>query len=129
MNRRTILAAIMGAAAAPKAVSAKVASELTGVSLNPPPHLGFDFDGPTEAGPSISNWWGHPMRDALEAKALANERAEQSLPPHIRAMKSWSGTYKASVYAQEVQAYRQFHNMMNDPDNFAKLMKLLGVTE
>ena len=129
MNRRTILAALMGAAAAPKAVSAKVASELSGVSLNPPPHLGVDFDVPTGAGPSISNWWHHPLREATEARNMSEMTPETSYPPHIRAMKSWSGTYKAAVYAREVQAYRQFQRMMDDPDNFAKLMKLLGVTE
>ena len=123
MNRRSILAAIMGAAAAPQAVSAKIASELTGVSLNPPPHP-YPMEAP--CGPPINGWWQHPLRDALEAKAHVYERPEENYPPHIRAMKSWSGTYKASVYAREVQAYRQFHRMMDDPDNFTKLLRLLG---
>ena len=123
MNRRSILAAIMGAAAAPQAVSAKIASELTGVSLNPPPHP-YPTEAPFANPPS--GWWNHPLRDALEAKARADEMPERSFPPHIRAMKSWSGTYKAAVYAREVQAFRQFQRQMDDPDNFAKLLKLLG---
>jgi hypothetical protein len=125
MNRRTILAALMGAAAAPKAVSAKVASELSGVSLNPPPHLGV-VDGPA---PLVPEWWRHPVRVAMEARKMAETTPEIAYPPHIRAMKSWSGTYKAVVYAREVQAYRRFEHLMDDPDNFTKLMKLLGVTE
>ena len=125
MNRRSILAAIMGAAAAPQAVSAKIASELSGVSLNPPPHPD-PFENPPPLGTEISGWWSHPLREALEAKARANEIPEENYPPHIRAMKSWSGTYKAAVYAREVQAYRKFHDLMHDPDNFTKLLKLLG---
>ena len=125
MNRRTILAALLGAAAAPKAVSAKVASELTGVSLNPPPHLD-PFEHVNPLGPEISGWWSHPLREGLDAKVRANETPQENYPAHIRAMKSWSGTYKAAVYAQEVQAYRKFQDLMHDSDNFTKLMMLLG---
>jgi len=127
MNRRTILAALMGAAAAPGAVSAKVASELTGVSLNPPPHP-YPGDGLSPPMPPPSGWWDHPLRDALEAKAMAEQTRNECLPPHIRAMKSWSGSYKATVYAREVEAYRRLNRAMENPDNLTKLMKLLGVT-
>jgi hypothetical protein len=115
MNRRSILAAIMGAAAAPQVVTAKIASEITGISLNPMP------DGESlmaqGIGPTPSSWWGSPVQIAMEAKQSAERYRNEELPPHIRCMKSWSASYKATVFARELAAFEKFRREMQSSDD------------
>ena len=124
MNRRSILAAIMGAAAAPQAVSAKIASDITGISLNPMPDGESLMNVPV--GTTPSSWWGSPVQIAMEAKQTAERYPNEELPPHIRAMKSWSPSYKATVLARELAALETFRReMQSSEDAMERIMAII----
>ena len=127
MNRRSILAAIMGAAAAPRVVSAKIASQITGISLNPMPDGESLRDAAPGPGPTPSSWWGSPVQIAMEAKQTAERFRDEELPPHIRAMKSWSPSYKAAVFARELAALETFRReMQSSEDAMERIMAIIS---
>jgi hypothetical protein len=64
----------------------------------------------------------------MESHSRNRRLPERHIPPHIAGKRSWSPTYKASVFAQEqmiIDAY--FEKMRREPDFFEKAMKTLGV--
>lgn len=140
IGRRSLLS-LFGAAAgsAASGVSVKdlasLAAQAAAVPVEPVvPPLPTTSPDPWEEGPNLVRIvpGGRQMMARIEARRAAEHRAaKKRFPPHIKAMRSWSPTYKAHVLEKEIEAERALNHAMWDDDLTSPavraLAKALGV--
>lgn len=124
MNRRSLLALLGGAAAAP-VMGAKAAA--SGLGLDAATISGASAHELVAgiAGPS-NGWWGSPLQAAFDAKERASYRLDRGDGfPH---MKSWGRAFRLSqVEREEVLLSLYRRKMESDAAFFEKAMASIGL--
>ncbi len=123
IGRRGIIGFFLGGAAAavtnPAPVTIKAAAEALGVSTA---MSGVEITETAIGPPSLGDIdWG--FINAVERNHYARRRPVSEMPPHISTKKSWSHTYKASVFAREDAIMAAYVDKLRSDRSFLDKMK------
>lgn len=130
MSRRAFLKLLGGGAAASvSGVSVKQAAALTGVSASVGGPIGTGWDAASVEGGIFPRM--HSADRVLEAlwrRQQVESTPLEHMPAHITSMKSWSPTFKYSVFLREREIIAEFERRIHEEEDFKnKVASLLGI--
>ena len=123
IGRRGLIGFFLGGAAAattvPQAVTIKAAAAALGVSTSMTSDEVIE-NGLGSAGMDDLDW---SFINAIDRNYYAKRRPVAEMPPHIATKKSWSHTYKASVFAREDAIIAAYVDRLRRDRSFMDKMK------
>lgn len=128
MNRRGLIKAIFGGAAAASAgirpqdiMGAVPSGAATPIGLSNVGLVAQDID-PIQALMREKSW---KLQNRLREQREKLAYNPLHMPPHIQSMKSWSPVYRHSQWMREIQELQDAINALDDPNLGAKIFDML----